>query len=330
MSAATARALSFLLRAQDEGGFFHDYALAAGEGDEWVTGYVGAALARLSVSEARRAAAAALAALVARAQRPGGAWGYNGITPGDADSTLWGLQLARAVGAPEVPRIAAARAALMGHYQADAGLSTYASEGAIRAFINAPPAISLAGWCSSHVCVTAAAAALPEMRDAVRPFLLAAQRPDGSFGAYWWQDDEYATALAALGLAGCGVAADRPRVAAAIAWAARRLGADGAARTDAHPAGSPFATAWCLRLLRIGAGEEAIGRRARAAEAWLRGAQRPDGSWDASARLRVPLPDDLDPASFTGWVYGGTMQGSVVLDEARVMTTATVLAALAG
>jgi squalene cyclase len=317
------RAVAFLLRNRDEDGWWRDFHLAAGASDEWVTAYVGAALA--AVPGLHTTAAAAWSLLLDRRQRASGQWGYNGLTPEDADSTCWALRLAGALGAGPHRRAVRARTRLGDHRRQDGGIATYAEEGPIRRFIDAPETLGFGGWCGSHTCVTAAVAGLPELRDAVRPFLLARQQGDGSWRAYWWQDDEYATALAAEGLWGCGIAADRERVAAAAAWAAGRLAGAGVPTED-QPEGSPFATAWCLRLLELG-GDPAAAARART---WLLEQQLPDGSWESSARLRVPHPDDEDPGLYRDWIRDGLIEGSLAFDHQRIFTTATVLAALAG
>ena len=87
---------------------------------------------------------------------------------------------------------------------------------------------------------------------------------------------------------------------------------------DGEP--SPWATAWCIRILRLGSTAAADEARTRAVR-WLVDAQHGDGGWGASAKLRVPHPADLDAA--------GQQRTISALDHARVFTTAAVTAALA-
>lgn len=323
------KALDFLLEAREPDGWWRDFRLAPGGSDEWVTGYVGGVLAALGDARARRAAVAAWVLLEARSHRSSGRWGYNFVTPGDADSTGWCVKLADAVGAGTTERAARGRAALHAHYGKGGGVSTYHDEGPIRAFVNAPAGLSFDGWCGPHTCVTAALTALPELRHALRPFLMSAQHADGGWRAYWWHDDEYATALAAEGLAACEVPADAERISSSVGWARRRLQGGPCVRTSDHPDGSPFATAWCLRLLLLGRRDPEVAAEATVVKTWLTQCQRQDGSWGSSARLRVPLPDDLAPNDFRRWQYDGLIEGSIVFDRRRVFTTATVLATLA-
>jgi hypothetical protein len=161
----------------------------------------------------------------------------------------------------------------------------------------------------------------------VRRYIVETQRADGSWASYWWRDDAYATALAAEALARNGRAEDEPRVRQAVEWAGEQIDGEGRVVTRDQPDGSPFATAWCLRLLLLNDDVAAVESRTRAA-AWLSGQQRTDGSWEPSAYLRVPFPDDVSPWERTEWNYGGKIEGSIVLDQRGIFTTATVLNAL--
>lgn len=298
--------VAFLRAAQNAQGWWRDFRLAPGESDEWVTGYVGSALAGLDDEAANHG----FEALIRRAGPVASAWGYNGFTPRDADSTLWALHLGNRLGRP------VSNLSLEAHLRPDGGLCTYAREPEIRAFIGLPTAFSMAGWCGSHVCVTAAASQLPGWREAVRPYLLGRQAPDGRWPAYWWHDDEYSTVLAAESIAG------REAFQRARSWAGSRIGQQGFAANSDFPDGSPFATAWALRLV-------ADPDRAAAAFEWLRRNQAPDGSWRSSARLRVPPPGEIDPSRFAQWTAGGLIQGASIVDQNRIFTTATVVATLA-
>jgi hypothetical protein len=96
---AIAAAVWFLLRSQDEDGYWRDYQLPPGRSEAWTTACVGCALVAASryapVGEAAldHAAAALLAA-----RRPEG-WGFNRKTACDADTTSWALWLLSQLGA---------------------------------------------------------------------------------------------------------------------------------------------------------------------------------------------------------------------------------------
>jgi hypothetical protein len=301
-------AIEFLVSEQEHTGRWSDFLLPAGPSDEWVTAFVGACLLEALAEKTRGAARRAWAALLRRRPDERG-WGYNRLTPADADSTAWALRLATGLSITEDRRVAAARAFLAGHVSAGGGITTYAERDPIRRYTRLPDEASFAGWQAPHSCVTAAAA--PLVGAAATDYLSRQQGESGNWQGYWWWDDEYTTALAAEVLpAHCATAQE---------WALTRPGPSGAVHgAEGEP--SAWATAWCLRLLGRGTTSGAEEARARVVR-WLMHAQLADGSWAASARLRVPMPGQLDAA--------GQERTMTALDQNRVFTTAAVVAALA-
>ncbi len=308
---AVTQAITFLLSQQAQTGRWHDFLLPAGPSDEWVTAFVAACLLETESEIAYAAAKLAWQALCSRRRDEPG-WGYNRLTPADADSTAWALRLATSLGIPQDERVSAARHFLAGHLLADGGIMTYAAHDPIRRYTRLPVDASFAGWQAAHVCVTAAAA--PNVDTSVIGYLASQQTTAGHWQGYWWWDDEYTTALATEALA-----ATRTRtVAQAVVWAQNRVSVTGAVhRIDGVP--SPWATAWCVRILRLGTTPAAQTACAQAV-AWLLNAQQQDGGWASSARLRVPMPGQLDTKRQAKWINS--------FDQNRVFTTAAVTAAL--
>lgn len=310
------RALAFLLAARTQRGWWRDFSGVLGDGrawragasDEWVTAYVGAALAALAIDDAQVAGRRAWASLVER-RPPGAGWGFNRLAHPDADSTTWALRLATALQQGASPHAQRARELLNGHVLPDGGLATYSSD----AFGTAA-AGDYVGWSGiSHACVTAAAACLGCKRPL--EFLRRTQGEDGSWSGYWWEDPEYTTALAAEALHAASASTDHERVQAAVAWALARIGPDGSVRQSA------FATALCARILSLSDDARVKRDHRRCALDWLLAHQRPDGAWPSSARLRVPRPHVANPA--------GSEEHTSTFDDAGVFTTATVLSTLA-
>jgi hypothetical protein len=319
--------VDFLLASRTRAGWWRDFSGTAGAheewsttsgwSDEWVSAFVATALASTRDARALQASRATWT-LLAERRMPVAGWGYNRMLPVDGDSTAWGLLLAAATGAGDTWPARAARVALERHRLPDGGIASYRAAERPRpaAASVTPPDGSYAGWCAtSHACVTAAAASLGD--EPARDFLRGAQRADGSWAAYWWRDDEYATGLAAEALAASGREDDRVRVAAAGGWAAGRLGSDGAAGSSA------FATAWLLRTLGLERSAAGVRGHREGAIAWLLRTQESDGGWPASARLVSPRPDLTDRPD-------SPAPAMACLDEARAFTTATVVSALAG
>lgn len=82
----------FLLRRQNEQGFWRDYALPPGSSEAWTTSVVGWALSQPPVIPASVPALYNAAEALHRCRKHSG-WGYNTKTAVDADSTAWTLRL---------------------------------------------------------------------------------------------------------------------------------------------------------------------------------------------------------------------------------------------
>lgn len=323
-------AIRYLIAKQDPRGFWHDFETLAGSSDEWVTAYVGSVLAEVPEQQARQAAYKSWHALCRR-RRWSGAWGFNRITPADADSTVWGLQLAVRLGAGTSRRAQRAFRFADRHVVADGALATYRRSGPIRHFTRLQRNMSFDGWCSGHVCVTAAGSSLKGFpgRDRILAYLRKTQLDDGSWPAYWWADREYSTGLAAEGLTESPDPDHIARLSRAGEWAANRILTPGRA-FQRDPLESPFATSYCLITLTHADGADAGGGAARHAVDSLLNSQRDDGSWAPSAALRIPPPHMRDPDSHRQWLNGGRGGGSIQVDHNALYTTASVLRALNG
>lgn len=329
VSAAIGRAVGHLVSSQDASGRWRDFPQVGGGSDEWVTGYVGAALAAVQAPAALSAALGAWRSLAAR-QRWSGGWGYMPSYPADADSTACALRLAEAVGAGSGLRGARARAFLARHQRADGGIATYLWPMRMRWHTRLRE--TFAGWCSPHVCVSANAAQLANFRGRRRlyAFLRHTQQADGWWRAYWWYDDkEYATAAAVTALAASGDRRDTAAVARALSWACDAARRSAVVVTAAEPAGSAFATALRARILALDRDNAVAAAALDAALAWLLAGQRADGGWASSAWLRFPPTETVDPARIGEWQLGQMVRAGVMQDGRGLFTTATVLGLLA-
>ena len=314
-------ALHFLSNTRGQSGLWRDFYAQDGGSDEWVSSVVGGVLAEVPRARAQQEAFSTWRILARRA-RSGGGWGWNVVTAPDADTTTWTLRLAEAIGAGRTEALRLARRFLQQHCASDGGIGTYAPLVCPDQELEA-----IKGWTAVHDDVTAAAASLPGAIGAgARRRLRSSQQKDGSWRAYWWSDDAYATALAAEALASRGISSDGPRVAAAVDWALRRVAADGAVSTDALGGPSPFTTAWVIRALALGSSTDHVRDALERASAWLAGDQKADGSWRSAADMWVP-PRDVEPddlAKGDGLPIGTKM----CFDERRIFTTAVALSAL--
>lgn len=330
-------ATEFILGSRDEEGWWLDYDIH-GPSDVWVSAYVGATVSLSSDARLRRAAARAWD-LVSSVPSASGGWAYFSRAPGDADSTIWALRLAEAISSSSAAVSQEGYTFLLQHLQRDGGVATFDPDigGALFGFTKGASG-SWLGYCTSHTCVTAAAATLRQFpeRSTLLDYLRRQQSPSGAWSAYWWPDAEYASALAYEAL--CDVRAtaeccpaDQGRLEAASCWAASRVGSDGAVHTSLDPAGSPFATACALRILTQSARRDETDGALRQCLSWLMASQKPDGSWQRTARMRIPPYDMVDPSLKLDWGRDGQRDhsiGTIVVDTHAIFTTATVLQAL--
>jgi hypothetical protein len=299
---AAGRAVAFLVAAIGQDDLWRDFAMP-GASDEWVTAFVGHALCGLEDARTREAVGRSLPALLAR-QRADGGWGYNALCASDADSTAWALKFLRAAAAPEVGDAAErATAFLLSHRKEDGGFSTYSATAQLR-FDDRPWDGPSDGWRGNHLCVAANAAAV--LPGALTHLLCSAQAADGSWPAYWWRGDAFATALAVDALAGEESAADARR--RAMEWA----------HQQARLASSAFDRASLARILM--GGDDGDLEAARTIVAALAAEQSADGAWGAGAALLLPHPSQPHPEE--------TLRP--YLDVRRIFTTAAVLSAIAG
>jgi hypothetical protein len=322
--AAIEAGLDWLLAQRQAGGGWREFPRVLAGTDEWVTAYIGQALAGLREARGREAAALAWGWL-GEQRRIGEGWGYNGTLPEDADSTSWALRLGTALGEKDSRRARGAADVIEGHLLESGGVATYRRQACagLRAVFGDS---RLDGLFVAHTCATAAAAGLAAFAPRLCSFLAHQQEEDGRWRGYWWSDDDYTTALAAAALVATDPKRYRRHLRAAAAWAAARIDRSGAAWSRGLGGPSAFATALCLQtIVQAGNGAAAAPRRAaaeRAAIAWLLAAQRTDGSWAPAALMRMPPTDATDgderPAATC-----------VSVDDQALFTTATVMASLA-
>lgn len=298
LEAAAHEAVRFLVGAIGQDDLWRDFSMP-GASDEWVTAFVGWALAGVADERARCAVRRALERLLGR-QREDGGWGYNANCASDSDSTAWGLKFLQAAGSAG-PASEKARAFLLAHRLPDGGYSTYSAAARLRLDDkdwDGPGE----GWRSSHLCVAAnAAGALPgQLTDLLR----AGQGEDGSWRSYWWRSDAFSTALAVGALRPFEFGADRSRD--PVRWA----------RGQAAAANSAFDRAWLAQILIRGSENDLDS--ARSLLIGLARDQAADGGWAAGAELLLPHPSQVD------------RDETLVpfLDIRRLFTTASVLAAM--
>ena len=224
---------------------------------------------------------------------------------------------------PKSERVQQALNFLNQHLDKNGGLATYIEKLA-RPYVEKkyqypPDSVSVEGWCSAHPCVSAAATNLKDFGEKTFDFLRQTQRSDGSWQGYWWQNDEYTTALATKALARKKNTQDNRRVQLTIEWAKKRIKPNGAVYSTVRGNDSPFATALCVQILNLADGKQETETLLNQAIKWLIQNQLSDGSWESSAMFRLPKPGNVNPELPPCHNFP---------DDKRLFTSATVLTAL--
>jgi len=327
---AISRAMDFLLSSRDVQGLWSDFRLPVGESSGWVTGYVGSVLTGAGEDRVMRETKDVWNVFAAKNLYTGhGGWGYNLLTPEDADSTVWGIRFAHGLGLEGKFITKAAEEFLLKHQMPDGGITTYILEKELRKMIGATPEEDIRGWTGSHLCVTAAAAGIPRFSSILLPYILAHQLPAGNWNGYWWSDPAYTTALVTEALLVAGGDKHRDAIDRAFAWSMHHFGREPFVANDVFREGSPFATALALKTLLLAGKLDKTREKSGTVVRWLISRQKEDGSWQPSALLQVPPPFMKIPVDHGSWHMGkGAAWGTVVTDHRSLFTTAAVLDSL--
>lgn len=181
---AASAAAEYLIGKQHLDGHWEDFQLPVGTSDEWVTAFVGEALASIPAhplwTRYRDHSARAIQWLLKNRHYRRG-WGFNASTGPDADSTAYVLRLLRRfkIDIPEEDE-----SWLQERWHPEGGIATY--EGP-------------AAWGMPHPDVTPIAFQAfssqlqQQLLPSLREYLIRTRRLDGTWPAYWWRTCYYST-----------------------------------------------------------------------------------------------------------------------------------------
>ncbi|HEY9226780.1 MAG TPA: prenyltransferase/squalene oxidase repeat-containing protein [Gemmatimonadaceae bacterium] len=334
--------VAFLAEKQGADGSWTDFRIAVGASTEWVTGYIGTAMCRVSklgLADGRSASLSDRAAtFISNAEHDGGGWGFNARAGIDADSTANCLRLLTVTDRLNEDRASRLSALLRSHQNEDGGFGTFCLAG-IQAEVRrgnpyfraiADPArlaTHFRGWCSSDPQISAIAfRALSaedkrdvSIEDRIAQFLAACQNHDGSWNAYWSNGALLGTAHVLIAFSDCARLGDA--IQCARSWLLREQRPDGSWTDGRRPRPTPYDTALALTAL-LAVDRDARSEPAVASTTCLVREQQPDGSWRSFPHMKVPLPWDHSQ------LQTPTVQPEVE-DAGRLFTSATATQALA-
>ncbi|WP_341228133.1 prenyltransferase/squalene oxidase repeat-containing protein [uncultured Arcticibacterium sp.] len=308
IESAKEKGVQFLLESQLQSGFWIDFTLPAGKSDEWVTAYVGYYLSFFERESVKESLQRAWLILKKRC-RTGSGFGYNVLTPGDADSTIWAYLFSNRLSKNDDLHL---QGILKLYFKDDNGVTTYLERDKLQKLTKLGEKASFSGWQSPHLCVTAAYA-LSGNKVALSA-ILNNQNEDGSLKSYWWATDEYATALATEAMA-LDLGNNIEEIGRAVFWARGRIVNE---LDSSQP--SPFKISLLLRILLFSENMSLDMVNITLGKDYLLSSQLNDGSWGSHANLQVPMPGTISPDSSENNWY--------VTDQNKVFTTVTILYAL--
>lgn len=178
------KAVQYLIFIQNPNGSWADYILPVGTAVDWITAFVGCAMANISTipgfEEAENAALKAAGYLIKNRSYKQG-WGYNEYTGADADSTAWAIKLFRMTGT-KITRDD--YTFLLKYWKKGGGFTTYLKDN---------------NWGNAHPCVTATAFQVLNTEDqndritALMSYIGEITPLKGCWPAYWWKTHQYST-----------------------------------------------------------------------------------------------------------------------------------------
>ena len=308
---AISKGVDYLLSNQQPSGWWKDFYLQPGTSDEWVTAYVACHLARLKCPKTNEALDRAWKILKTRYRKNEG-WGYNALTPADADSTIWTWHfLSAAEFADQFPEPGFE---MMDTYvTAEGGIVTYSLNGPLGRNTRKIDSQCFNGWQIPHYCVTAAYA-LAGKQYAI-DYLLAHQNPAGFWYSYWWAGPEYATALSVEALFNKDVSKYKEAIQRSVNWAL-----DQTSKELKSLVPNDFKIALLLKIILCSAQKGMHNSLLKTMVNLLLLAQHPSGYWKPCAELRSPNTDD------TNHEKGENIL--VIKDEKKNFGTITIIDAL--
>lgn len=290
------KAIDFLIDNQNNGLWSdfctnHHY-----ESIDWVSAYTALALLRANTKVDLSITTNSLA----KRQNQNGGWGYNKIASPDADTTSFAIVFLQKFGYNS--DLDKARKFIQKHKNLDGSFSSFTIEN-VKTYYRTRD-INVDGWTVGIPDVTAIVARVISEKGKTIEYLINSQRKDGSFPAYWWNQDIYSTTQIIITLNQYG---HKNQIEKAQEW------------LNKQSSEIPFYQALVIEGLTI---NNKHTKKVKDKLNNLLEKQLPDGSWPSYPILRFPHPSNLDPWNDKKrWTNDKK-------DQKRIFTTATCINAI--
>lgn len=211
------------------------------------------------------------------------------------------------------------------------GWKTYLDGSKLRELLELENDISVDGWLSPKICVSAVSAyMLSKKIDSIEfhktcQYLLN-NKKENHWESYWWTSPIYATAFSIMALSRSEEY--YAEGAEPSAWLASLQAEEGFWPNPIGNDPSPFYTALALKALYIFDKEEYKNQIAKG-KSWLLSHQTLDGSWQTNRILQIPATNIEDPKEVKTWRNSSFGVNCLGDDFNRNFTTSTVINCLA-
>lgn len=221
------------------------------------------------------------------------------------------------------------------YQQKDGGIATYIEPKALVKALNDSKIVDVSGWTQAHVCVSSAALYLlaktgdrSEVFLKLKSFLLHNQQTNGLWDSYWWTSSLYSTSFVIQSAAILNDQSFSEAVKKCFSSIVAMQNTDGSFG-DEFNREMPFYTALVVKAMC--ASPEYYFNYTDVVEKavnWLLQNQYEDGSWEASAAMRIPATHVVDTKCIVEWKQKNKGDNIRLKDFHRLLTTSTVLPAL--
>ncbi|WP_340063785.1 hypothetical protein [Ascidiimonas aurantiaca] len=322
---ALERAISYLVKEQENNGSWIDYFNDAGVSDVWTTGYLGSFLSSLEASEVMSKSLKKAYAFMHKSKwESTHCWGYNTSWIPDADSTSFGILFSWR----QTKKISSETLAGWKRYQnPDGGFSTYNDASSLKASLNIDKIINVEGWMQSHFCVSAVAYYVfcnlgirDNQFELLEKYVIRELHVADHHHAYWWNDFFYVISFL---LKGAVLTKNQIIINLCQDYIDQN-------KENLIEMENAF---YCGLLLDALVVEKTLFQKnkelAVTLAALIEKRQNPNGSWHGNLSLRMPHPEILNPGtSSIDWIPDTKGTNILVKDFNGFFTTVVCLSSL--